>query len=106
MRAFYHLIPVKMTVYCPLRLIQHFKYFVLDPEFSAPLLAGNARPPAAADGKPSDSRHLLRLRLHSIQGYKYIYIIKSCFYFFKFLCANPKNAKRIKHISNSDVYTV
>lgn len=35
--------------------------FFPDPELSAPFLAGNAGPPAAAAGKPDHRRHLLRL---------------------------------------------
>lgn len=57
---------MKWKVYHPLKLIQLFKYFVSDPKLSAPLLAGNARPPAAAAGEPCDSRHLLCLWLHSL----------------------------------------
>lgn len=40
--------------------------FSPDPELPAALLAGDARPPAAAAGEPGDSRHLLRLRLHPL----------------------------------------
>lgn len=41
-------------------------YFIPDPELSAPLLAGDARPPAASAGKPGYRRHLLRLWLHPL----------------------------------------
>lgn len=41
-----------------------------DPEFPAPLLAGDAGPPASTAGKPGYSRRVLRVRFHPLQGLK------------------------------------
>lgn len=52
----------------PVKPLNLFICSASDPEFPASFLAGNARPPAAAAGKPRHSRHLLCLWLHSLQG--------------------------------------